>query len=225
MKRAMLPPHAAASGARQRAFSLFIVLVVLLLSALLALGAAWAARLLESTAGNQREYQRAFDAAEAALLDAERDIRALAFDAGTQSYVRCAALASARCRGGPDVRLFPDKADGGLTGYAAGCRQGICYFGEDAFAAAAGSKAFEFWNDAGNANSGASYGQFTGAPDAGSPAMQGASYWVEVIDRGEKGPLYRITAIGTGGRSASASGGTRVVLQMALDPDAARKLN
>ena len=58
----------------QRGFSLFIVLIMLLLSALLAVGGARMAQLLESVAGNQREHQRAFEAAEAALLDAERDI-------------------------------------------------------------------------------------------------------------------------------------------------------
>ncbi|REM13267.1 pilus assembly protein PilX, partial [Mycobacterium tuberculosis] len=71
----------------QHGFSLFIVMIMLLLSALLVVGGARMAQLLESVAGNQREYQRAFEAAEAALLDAERDIRQLAFASATQTYV------------------------------------------------------------------------------------------------------------------------------------------
>ena len=217
----------ASRSSRQRGLSLFVVFVVLLLSALLALGSAWTAQLLESTAGNQREYQRAFEAAEAALLDAERDVRQLAFDAATQTYVACSKLKSAPCRAGSGARLFPNQANGGLTGFAEGCQQGICFFGDGAFAAASGSKAYEFWNDAKTAENAASYGRFTGAPDADSPAMKGARYWVEVIDRSdsEKEPIYRITAIGIGARSGGAAGGTRVVLQTSLDPNAVRKLD
>lgn len=227
MSACTAPTPARAPHPGQRGFSLFVVLVVLLLSALLALGGAWTAQLLESTAGNQREYQRAFDAAEAALLDAERDIRQLVFDTATQTYATCPGAAPSRCRASTGLRVFPDQADGGLTGYAPGCLQGICYFGDDAFSAAAGSKAYGFWNGDHAAKNAASYGQFTGAPDADSPAMAGARYWIEVIDRGpkEKGPIYRITALGIGARSEGAAGGTRVVLQMSFDPDAARPLN
>jgi type IV pilus assembly protein PilX len=56
---------------RQRGVSLFIVMVILLLSLLIVLGALAAASLNESIVGNQSDAQRAYGAAEA-LLDAAR---------------------------------------------------------------------------------------------------------------------------------------------------------
>jgi len=216
---------------QQRGFSLFIVLIMLLLSALLAMGGARTARLLESMAGNQRDYQRAFEAAEAALLDAERDIRQLAFDAATQTYVACSALVDSPCRKAADSRVFPDRDTGWVTAYvgdgANSCAQGICYFAAtDSVGAASGSEAYRFWSRAAYLDQYAAYGRFTGAPTAGNPALASARYWIEVIDRPRSDePLYRITALSTGARTASAGGGTRVVLQMSFDPAAVRKVN
>ncbi|WP_307658011.1 PilX N-terminal domain-containing pilus assembly protein [Variovorax paradoxus] len=211
---------------------MFIVLIMLLLSALLSVGGAQMAQLLESVAGNQREYQRAFEAAEAALLDAERDIRQLAFDATTQAYVTCSALVTSPCRKAADGRVFPDRDTGGwVTAYvgegANSCERGICYFaGTDSVSAASGSEAYRFWARAAYADKSAAYGQFTGAPDAGSPAFASARYWIEVIDRHRSDePLYRVTALSTGARTASTAGGTRVVLQMSFDPAAVRIVN
>jgi type IV pilus assembly protein PilX len=215
----------------QRGFSLFVVLIMLLLSALLVVGGARVVQLLESVAGNQREYQHAFEAAEAALLDAERDIRQLAFDATTQTYVKCSALATSPCRKAEGGRVFPDRDTGWVTAYVAesanSCERGICYFaGTDSVSAASGSEAYRFWTRAAYADQSAAYGQFTGAPNAGNPALAGARYWIEVIDRPRSGePLYRITALSTGARTASTAGGTRVLLQVSFDPDAVRKVN
>ena len=215
----------------QRGFSLFIVLIMLLLSALLAVGGARMAQLLESVAGNQREHQRAFEAAEAALLDAERDIRQLAFASASKTYVACSALATSRCRKAEDGRVFPDRDTGWVTAYvndgANSCDRGICYFSAtDSVAAASGSEAYRFWISDTYVSKHASYGQFTGATDAGNPALRGAKYWIEVIDRkNSKYPLYRITAVATGARSPGTAGGTRVELQMAFDPDPVTKVN
>lgn len=215
----------------QRGFSLFIVLIMLLLSALLAVGGARTAQLLESVAGNQREHQRAFEAAEATLLDAERDIRQLAFSSTSKTYVACSALASSRCRRAEDGRVFPDRDTGWVTAYvndgADTCKRGICYFSAiGSVAAASGSEAYGFWKRDAYLGEYASYGQFTGAPDAGNPALKDAKYWIEVIDRkNSKYPLYRITAVATGARSPDNAGGTRVELQMAFDPDPVTKVN
>ncbi|MBT2332611.1 pilus assembly protein PilX [Variovorax paradoxus] len=215
----------------QRGFSLFIVLTMLLLSALLAVGGARMAQLLESMAGNQREYQRAFEAAEAALLDAERDIRQLAFDATTQTYVKCSALVSSPCRKAADGRVFPDRDTGWVTAYAGeganSCEHGICYFaGTDSVSAASGSEAYRFWTRAAYVDQYTAYGNFTGAPNAGNPALVSARYWIEVIDRPRSDePLYRITALSTGARTGNTAGGTSVVLQMSFDPAAVRKVN
>ena len=224
--------HAAACPRKaQHGFSLFIVMLMLVLSALLAVGGAHMAQLLESVAGNQREHQRAFEAAEAALLDAERDIRQLAFDATKQSYVPCSALAVSPCRKAEQGRVFPDRDTGWVTAYVANgensCERGICYFAAiDSVAAASESEAYRFWSRRAYADKHALYGAFTGAPGAGNPALEKARYWIEVIDRpNSKHPLYRITAVATGARSAGSAGGTRVELQVAFDPDPVTKVN
>ncbi|MBB4221235.1 MULTISPECIES: pilus assembly PilX family protein [Variovorax] len=215
----------------QHGFTLFIVMIMLLLSALLLIGGARTAVLLESMAGNQREYQRAFEAAEAALLDAERDIRQLAFDSASKTYVACSALATAPCRKAEDGRVFPDRDTGWVTAYMNdgpnSCDRGICYFSEaGSVAAAHGSEAYRFWRaDAYKAKS-ARYGEFTGAPKASRPALAGARYWIEVIDRrNSKYPLYRITATATGLRSVGKDGATKVELQVSFDPDPVSGVN
>ncbi|MGJ7498946.1 pilus assembly PilX family protein [Variovorax sp. ZT5P49] len=219
------------ASAAQHGFSLFVVMIMLLLSALLVIGGARMAQLLESVAGNQREHQRAFEAAEAALLDAERDIRQLAFASATQTYVACSALPGARCRKADEGRVFPDRDTGWVTAYAAdgadSCERGICYFSaSDSVAAAFRSEAHRFWARDAYANKYASYGQFTGAPSDGNPALASARYWIEVIDRrNSKYPLYRITAVAMGARSASVAGGTRIELQVSFDPDPVRGVN
>jgi type IV pilus assembly protein PilX len=218
-------PPLAASRPAQRGFSLFSVLVMLLLSALLAIGGARMAQLLEATAGNQREHQRAFEAAEAALVDAQRDIQGFAFDAATQTYQRCAG--STPCRQAGVHRIYPDPTGAVFTSYSDvglnSCKDGICYF-EGAVSAASGSEAFEFWKRTAYADKFAKYGQFTGAPTGGNQALANAGYWVEAIQR--KGqPLYRITTFSTGTRTASKAGGTHVSLQVSFDPDAIRPLH
>lgn len=224
---ANFPGRPGTSGA-QRGFSLFIVMIMLLLSALLVIGGARMAQLLELVAGNQREHQRAFEAAEAALLDAERDIRQLAFAPATKTYVACSALPVSRCRKADEGRVFPDRDTGWVTAYAAdgadSCERGICYFSaSNSVPAAFDSEAYRFWTRDAYASKYARYGQFTGAPGDGNLALASARYWIEVIDRrNSKYPLYRITAVAMGARSASVTGGTRVELQVSFDPDPVR---
>ena len=59
----------------QRGVSLFIVIVIVLLSTLLALWSSRTALFNEMVVGNDADYQRAFEAAQALLQDAELDIR------------------------------------------------------------------------------------------------------------------------------------------------------
>ncbi len=216
----------------QHGFTLFIVMIMLLLSALLLIGGARTAVLLESMAGNQRDYQRAFEAAEAALLDAERDIRQLAFDSASKTYVACTALATARCRKSEDGRVFPDRDTGWVTAYMNdgpnSCERGICYFSEaGSVAAAHGSEAYRFWHRDAYKSKYARYGQFTGALKAGSPALDGARYWIEVIDRrNSKYPLYRITATAAGARGGTGKADeTKVELQVSFNPDPVSRIN
>ena len=60
---------------RQRGISLFIVIVLVMLSMLLALWSARTSLFNEMVVGNDADYQRAFEAAQALLQDAEFDIR------------------------------------------------------------------------------------------------------------------------------------------------------
>lgn len=59
----------------QRGISLFIVIVIVMLSMLLALWASRTSMFNEMIVGNDADYQRAFEAAQALLQDAELDIR------------------------------------------------------------------------------------------------------------------------------------------------------
>ena len=65
-----------ASRQRQRGISLFTILVLLLLTMLLVLGAMRLSLFNESIVGNQADAQRAYAASEALLRNAEADIRA-----------------------------------------------------------------------------------------------------------------------------------------------------
>ena len=60
---------------RQRGVTLVIVLMLLVIVTLLGVGAARIALLGERTTRNERDYQIAWQAAEAALMDAQFDIR------------------------------------------------------------------------------------------------------------------------------------------------------
>src|SRR5574343_106172 len=63
------------SGSRQQGVALFVVIVFVMLSMLLALWASRTSLFNEMIVGNDADYQRAFEAAQALLQDAELDIR------------------------------------------------------------------------------------------------------------------------------------------------------
>lgn len=67
--------HSTAHSKKQRGVALFVVLIFILLSMLLALWAARTALFSEIVVGNDADYQRAFESAQALLQDAELDIR------------------------------------------------------------------------------------------------------------------------------------------------------
>ena len=62
------------SRALQRGFSLIVVLLMLLIAMVLGIGAAQLTLVGERSARNDRDTEVAFQAAEAALVDAERDV-------------------------------------------------------------------------------------------------------------------------------------------------------
>lgn len=228
-----------ASRRHQGGISLLIVIVIVLLTMLMAVRAARTALFNERIVGNDADYQRTFEAAQAMLQDAELDILGQTASGGV-----CAPSASDGkiCRRLGTVRFIDEDKDFvGLLGTLEArpdvpCTQGIC---------AKRSGKQDFWNDRTTlermrqAGVGARYGEFTGARKGShsNPILQataagtGAWYWVEVMPyaTGESGlithgpgaarldlhlnpnVIYRITALAQGLRP-----GSQVVLQSTL---------
>jgi Tfp pilus assembly protein PilX len=181
------------SAHRQRGAVLLVALCVMLVLMLLGASAARNAINAEKSARGERDRQIALQAAEAALLDAERDIESNGV--------------SAR------ARMF---APGSVAGFVDGCgtradNLGLCK--------RAPAHAAPAWQRARLTERGVVYGRFTGAMmpvgHASLPA-RAPRYVIELMpyerageDAGQRtGNFYRITAIGFG-----ASETTRIVLQ------------
>ena len=181
--------------ARQNGISLITVMVITLLSALLALGAGRLAQLNEVRAGNDTDYQRALEAAQALLVDAQIDI-----SMGSTNFTR-------RSEGYRINVNDPDQIGNLLTQVAGSpggvkCKDGVC---TDLKELVFGNPANVFWNNADQLkdywNVGAQYGQYTGRgftnpPDKNanprliedpnipvpSPQnVQGSKYWIEIL--------------------------------------------
>lgn len=178
---------------RQQGISLFIVIVLVMLSMLLALWSSRSAIFNEMIVGNDADYQRAFEAAQALIQDAELDIRGEQPD-GTA----CVPISGNTdvCRPVGSAVFFPneDKELAQLTTQLAAtsgsefCFKGICL-------KRTGNQ--DFWNDATTLDAmitqGARYGQFSGAQTGGTattssnPILKDATtgrggwYWVEVM--------------------------------------------
>lgn len=222
----------------QRGFSLITVLVVLLLSLLLAFWSLRTLHLQEILTGNDGDYQRALQAAHAALRDAEFDLRGERAD-GTP----CGRDAPPPCRvptydAVAGLAFTPGSVDDlraleqQVAGRTPACIAGIC---------TAEALPAEFWKRDGGATGlaamkrvAATYGQFTGAGTGahGSPLLRvdpgrapSTWYWIEVLpyDSGaaaqgaramrfapdaERPFLYRITALAQGLKP-----GTQAVVQ------------
>lgn len=233
--------RAAPSRLGQRGISLLIVMIVVLLSSLLALWSFRTALVNEAIVGNDADYLRAFEAAQAMIQDAEFDIRGELAD-GTV----CAPNPDfpARCRTGTTVAFIEETKDlGTLLGRLEAatttkCLQGICQ---------KRTGVQDWWNDENQWREmiklgvGARYGDYTGALGPGvagaasNPILkdiatgQGAWYWIEVMpyDTSAGGQVlagrpkldlnlspnvvYRITAVAQGLKP-----GTRAVLQSTL---------
>jgi len=193
----------------QRGFSLIVVVLMLVVIMVLGIGAAQTSLVGERSARNDRDTEVAFQAAEAALLDAEHDVF------GPND--------SARQR----LCMFDSKE---VTAFVAGCggagdRQGLCAASEPGAAPTWATADF-------SAKTGKSvaYGTFTGqayleGPHAGALSARAPRYIVEAIrSRGgwqaarlesagarDVTYLFRVTAIGFGMREE-----TQVVLQTHL---------
>ncbi len=178
-----LPPRL---PARQRGISLFVVMVVVLLSTLLAMWAFRSALLNQMMVRNEASYSRVFEAAQALMQDAELDI--MGKTSNGQLCQRDTSKPDICRKYGGDV-LFPEERAHftslmrALNASATKCKFGICQ---------KRTGAQDFWNapkatlDA-MLGDGARYGQYTGAASTGNPLLsitdagKGGWYWVEVM--------------------------------------------
>ncbi len=183
--------------AKQQGVALFVVIVLVMLSMLLALWSARSALFGEIIVGNDADYRRTFEAAQAMLQDAEFDVRGVRPDGS--ACVKDATKPD-QCRPPPAPSVtgaevyfdFETKDLENMVSTIATknatvkCFKGICQ-------KRSGSQ--DFWNESTTlsamiaSDTGARYGQFTGA-DAKSTANpilsnqtaeQGAWYWVEIL--------------------------------------------
>ena len=193
------PPHHRQQ--RQRGVALFVVIVFVMMSMLLALWASRTSLFNEMLVGNDADYQRAFEAAQALLQDAELDIRGQNPDGTPCAAVNCRDKISAALKiplETQDVTPLLAVLDAADTK----CSYGLC-------TKRTGRQ--DFWNKkdktdlkAGEAmlgdmtkkNVGARYGQFSGAivgslgdtKTIANPILadrsaddRGGWYWIEVM--------------------------------------------
>lgn len=173
----------------QRGVALFVVVVFVLLSMLLALWSARSSFFNELVVGNDADYQRAHEAAQALLQDAERDIEMSREN--PPKPLGGSVCGGDVCRVTHTYKLSSDNLLAsllGLTTETTGCSKGICV--------RRGNPKQDFWNDktalAGFAKTGVGmrYGQVTGAAvtGKGNPILsdvtadnRGGWYWIEVF--------------------------------------------
>ena len=191
---------------RQRGVALFVVIIFVMLSMLLALWASRTSLFNEMVVGNDADYHRAFEAAQALLQDAELDIRGEMADGSACSAPPCRAYTSKLQFPADSQEINPLITL--LEGEPTRCRDGLC-------ARRVGRQ--DFWNYATTSTSikpaantsqgevplsdlmtvGARYGQFTGAANTttsgplnpiltNTTAGQGGWYWVEILRYSDK---------------------------------------
>ena len=171
---------------------MFVVMILVLLSMLLALWASRTALFNELIVGNDADYQRAFEAAQAMLQDAEFDIRGERPDgsacvpvSGSPKICRVEDAANTVWIPTEDQEIGKILAQ--LDSAATNCINGLCL-------KRIGNQ--DFWNESATLAAlqatgiGARYGEFTGAEIGSnsnpllndrSAASKGAWYWIEVM--------------------------------------------
>ena len=196
---AMMPNTLLASVRKdgQRGISLVIVLIFLVILSILGISAMQSSTLSSRIALNESDRNIAFQAAEAAIIDAERDLANLKAD-GTA----CVAGAS------------PCRTE--LTDGAAGFDGSVCNLGRcctlsstNLCPAAIKPAKLPVWEDADRWTSASSvvYGAFTDATPIPVVSQQ-PRYLLEYFPIGATGNYYRVTAVGYGAKSS-----TQVMLQ------------
>lgn len=228
-------------GTGQRGVALFVVIIFVTLSMLLALWASRTALFGEMVVGNDADYQRAFEAAQALLQDAELDIRGENAD-GTKCSPDSNDDKVCRRNNVLDQIPLEGKEMGALLAaldeLPTKCRNGLC---------TKRSEKQDFWNNSNSADgitlaqmtgnqgtpastTGARYGMFTGAKLKGangepanpiladrSAANKGGWYWIEVLPYDESSKssgLIMAQTTNPGGTSSVGAVNNYVALNM-----------
>lgn len=182
---------------RQHGASLLMVMLILTVVSILGVGGAQIALMGERSARNDRDYQVAWQSAEAALLDAEFDLRGPNTSANSRQD-------SAFSSPIPTKYLFQE----GCGGSSSGVSKGLCL-------AVTSGKPVWLSADFTSTNSPTTeFGDFTGREfGAGGLGIQPAKkprYLIELVEDpevfgdlsiGKKKYLYRVTAMGFGPRN------------------------
>lgn len=179
-----------AKKSHQRGAALFIVIIFITLSTLLALWGARSSLFSELVLSNDADYQRAFEAAQATLLDAELDIRN---ETSLGKICKPSNNKEHVCREKNALRIPTEEQEVSQLlatlnnlGNTARCAHGLC---------AKNTGFQDFWNDPTlltamkKNNIGARYGQYTGAGVGinSNPILfekdetKGAWYWIEIL--------------------------------------------
>ena len=185
-----------AFAVHQRGASLLIVMLILIVVSILGVGGAQIALMGERSARNDRDYQVAWQSAEAALLEAEFDIRGPNLNASSRQN-------SAFSSPNPTKYLFQQDCGGASSGVS----KGLC------LTATSGKPVWLTANFTSSDSPTTEFGDFTGrAFDAGGSGIKPAKkprYLVELVEDtdafsdlsiGSKKYLYRVTAMGFGPR-------------------------
>ncbi len=170
---------------RQQGVSLITVLVMMMLSLLLVLGGSRVSLLNERLSGNSTDYQRAYEAAEALLADAQLDLANMNGTVATRAVSTQFVCTPA---------LFQNLQTT-LSALDPPCADGICL---DLGTESNGNPATSFWNDPDRLeifttdDRGARFGQYTNtaitAAEAVNPLLVDRGwYWVEVLSYGPPG--------------------------------------
>ena len=209
-----------------RGSTLIISLLFLMVTTLIATGVWRLAMQQESMTGSERDYQIAFEAAEAALRDAELDYFNIC--ARDSTLPNQASACTARVTPISGLQLVGSQNAGDVPPDGSCSSTGLCL---GKFEMHGGTKVYEGKPDMTIVDGSAvptlgkrvTYGQFTRDPNDPNQKIasvaQQPNYVIEAICLGGASsaagcnPIYRVTAIGYGRRAD-----TRVVLQSFLEP-------
>jgi len=208
-------------SSHQRGVSLIIVLVFMMLSSLLVVGSSRVANLNEYLAGNDSDAQRALEAAQMLLRDAELDI---------QDDRRCGTGQPCNQRVQPlskiDNELLLNLMDAAISASTVTCANAVCV---NQGTLTSGDPSSSFWNNPTqltnytSSDRGATYGRWTRANPGSAAATANpivsatnparAWYWIELLPfSGQAAPwaqdcaptagsgkyFFRITAVALG---------------------------